>query len=294
MQKRLMMTAMLLTATTTNWLGAQEQKPATLPPVVVTEPKPLLEETAVGPNAQPRWTTSGRLTPNTRAYVLPPWKVEFAQWWKADWPRDGKARHRFQEEIEIGLPHRFQLDLYENWQRGRDGEVRHTGAQVELRYALADWGKIPLNPTLYAEWKFNEEEADAIELKLLLTEELAPRWHWGFNATWEQQVGDSRETEWAASQGVTYTLIDDKLSAGLEMVFEHASEKGSRSNPGVEFLIGPSVVWQICPRTRFSVVSLFGATDDSPEFMTIANFSIAFGGGADEKGGPAPISIKSK
>jgi hypothetical protein len=30
---------------------------------------------------------------------------------------------------------------------------------------------------------------DVYELKLLLGEELAPRWHWGFNGVYEQEVG---------------------------------------------------------------------------------------------------------
>ena len=35
----------------------------------------------------------------------------------------------------------------------------YRGSSVELRYALANWGKIPLNPTLYGEWNFNDAAA---------------------------------------------------------------------------------------------------------------------------------------
>ena len=31
-------------------------------------------------------------------------------------------------------------------------KANHEGVQIELRYALADWGVLPLNPTLYVEW----------------------------------------------------------------------------------------------------------------------------------------------
>ena len=36
-----------------------------------------------------------------------------------------------------------------------DTRVKEKGVSTELRWALADWGKIPMNPTLYAEWEFN-------------------------------------------------------------------------------------------------------------------------------------------
>jgi len=52
---------------------------------------------------------------------------------------------------------------------------QHQGIQVEGRWALAEWGKLPLNPTLYGEWKFNDHNPDAYEVKLLLGDDIAPR-----------------------------------------------------------------------------------------------------------------------
>ncbi len=85
----------------------------------------------------------------------------------------------FHEEVEVGLPYRLQMDLYENWISNDKGRLRHHDVAAELRWALADWGKIPLNPTIYGEWKFvdRSQGPDVYEIKLLLGEELAPRWH---------------------------------------------------------------------------------------------------------------------
>jgi hypothetical protein len=60
---------------------------------------------------------------------------------------------------------------------------------VELRYALANWGKIPLNPTLYGEWSFNDNAPDVWELKLLLGQTFAHRWNWAANLTYEHENG---------------------------------------------------------------------------------------------------------
>ena len=152
----------------------------------------LSEDRAVGPNQQPEWTTARRFA-TTRVYVLPPWQAEFEQWWKGKFPRQGKGEHFLQSEIGIGLPYRLQLDIYENLERPVGGTFQHGGNQFEMRYAFADWGKIPLNPTLYLEWKANHNAADAYEVKLLLGEELAPRWHWGLNFFFEQEVGGGRD-----------------------------------------------------------------------------------------------------
>ena len=83
------------------------------------------------------------------------------------------------EEIEIGLPHRFQVDLYETWAVDQDRRVQQDEVSAEVRYALADWGKIPLNPTLYLEYEQHDHNPNTLEGKLLLDTDLSTRWHWG-------------------------------------------------------------------------------------------------------------------
>jgi hypothetical protein len=252
----------------------------------------LRQQEVVGPNQQPEWTTQRRFA-NTRIYVAPPWQVEFEQWWKAQYLRGDKTAHLFQSEVSVGLPYRLQLDLYENVERTEAGSLRHQGNQVEVRYALADWGKIPLNPTLYGEWAFNEHDPDKYEVKLLLGANISPRWQWGFNAAYEQAVGGARESELALSQGFSYTLIDQKLSAGVEMQMERRSSPNFSGFPEVEFNIGPSIQWRPIPRMHVDVVPLAGTTHDSPLFEGFLIVGINFGkeASADHY---SPASLRSR
>lgn len=104
-----------------------------------------LEEERIGPYAQPAWTTHRRFT-TARAYVLPPGQIEFESWWRGTFPKSGGPEHRFLEEIGFGLPYRFQIDVYERLERAPGEDLGHEGNQLEVRWAFADWGKIPLNP----------------------------------------------------------------------------------------------------------------------------------------------------
>ena len=192
------------------------------------------------------------------------------------------------------MPHRFQADLYENWVMNDHGRARHHDVATELRWAPADWGRIPLNPTLYGEWKFVDKTQgpDVYEIKLLLGEELAPRWHWGLNLVYEQETGGSRTTEWAWSQAVSYSLRDQRLSAGLEMKFSHETEAGSRHEPEIKFLVGPSLQWRPTLRTHLDLVPLFGTTSDAPRVEAFVVFGFDFS--APSPRGRAPASLRGQ
>jgi hypothetical protein len=261
---------------------------------VVVKDAALKEETPVGPYQQPDWTTQRRFA-TTRVYLQQqPWCVGVEQWVKAQWPRKEGPNFLFQEEVEIGLPHRFQFDLYENWARYSGGIVQHDSVSTELRYALADWGKILGNPTLYAEWTFSNHAigADKYEVKLLLGDEITPRWHWGFNAVFEQEVGQSRTREYQASAAISYTLIDQKLSAGLELKVESEAPQDDHPKP-VEVDLGPSIQWRPTHNSHLDVVPLVGLSSDSPHVELWIVFGFDFGSGS-ERGDAAPVSTRSK
>lgn len=264
-----------------------------LPEVVVPGDARLDEEALVGENQQPEWTTQRRFA-TTRIYVMAPWQVEFEQWWKGKFLRGGGHDHLFQSEIGIGLPYRFQLDLYENAEKTDGKALRHSGNQVELRYALAEWGKIPLNPTVYGEWKFNNHGADAFEVKILLGEEIAPGWHWGFNAFYEQEVGGDRQSEAGIAQGLSYTVADGKLGVGVEMNVERASHRNLDGSPETEVLLGPSVQWRPIPRMHLDFVPLFGVTDDSPRVEAFIVFGFDLWTAKKDGGGYQPASTRSR
>lgn len=245
--------------------------------VVGQPPSELKEEDRVGSYNQPRWTATRRF-PGTRVYVVPEGKVEFEYWLRPTIDRHEPTEIRHLWELEFGLPYRFQLDLYYRMdQTGDESEWEH-GEQVELRYALADWGTIPGNPTLYFEWVSLEKRPDKIEPKLLLGGELTSRWHWGLNFVAELEMGGEKEYEYQVTAGVSYTIVDSKLSAGLEVIGMVADVKGHRGDfsESEAVFVGPSVQVKPTPQITANFAPLFGVTDDSPDARLFINFGYEF------------------
>ncbi len=181
----------------------------------------LREEDRIGSYGQPRWTATRRF-PSTRVYVIPEGHVEVEGWARATMLRSdqgGETEWRFLQEVEIGLPNRFQLDLYLRQDTDTASDKLLWGGQFEVRYALADWGKIWGNPTLYFEYLTLEDRPDKIEPKLLLGDEICEGWHWAVNFIAEIELSDTREHEWSVTGALSNTVIDEKLSLGVECVF---------------------------------------------------------------------------
>jgi hypothetical protein len=269
---------------------AEPGNPVTMPPVTVTATNELSEEAPLGPNQQPEWTARRRFS-TTRVYVQPPWQFEAESGWDATFPRKGTPSHLLTQEFELGLPYRFQVD-YEYAERITDGHWRYDSSSFEVRWALAEWGKIPLNPTIKAEWKINNAEADAYEASLAFGDEIAPGWHWGSDLFYEQQVGDGREREFAATLAISRTVIDEKLGIGVEMKLTDETDKDDRVSH-LQFQVGPSLQWRPTPRTHLDIAPLLGATGPSPRVELFVFFGIDFGPGS-EREGIEPTSLRNR
>lgn len=267
-----------------------------LPEVIVTgnefKQEGVLEAQPVGPYQQPEWTTQRRF-PGTRVYLQQmPWETGFEQWVRVRHFRDGTMETRMQEEFEIGLPHRFQVDLYETWAIDQDRNVSQDEYSAEVRYALADWGVIPLNPTLYLEYAQHDHDPNTLEGKLLLGSDLSPNWHWGLNLICEQELSGTKNTELGVSQGISRPLIDQRLSAGVELEYYHEKANGSPSEN--KFLIGPSVQWRPTSWSHIDLAPLFGCTHDSPNIEAFIVIGIDFGPGKHKAEQYAPVSLKGQ
>lgn len=234
-----------------------------MPAVRVTgHESPYREEERIGSYAQPRWTAHRRF-PATRIYVRPEGEFDLEFWAIAKKPRHGDTTWITQTEAEIGLPYRFQLDLYLITNReGSDGETTFDQA-AEIRWALANWGEIPLNPTLYFEWVATDSAPDVFEAKVLLGDELAPSWHYGVNLVWEEQTGGERERELEVTAAISKTLVDEKLSLGLESKLGFADVKDDRGDFEEDIRVGPSLQWRPTPRVHVDLAPLFGITGNS-------------------------------
>ena len=268
---------------------------AEMPPVIVTGN--VIEETLFGPNQQPEWTAHRRFT-NARVYVLPAWQVETELSWEGKFLRGERPLNKLTQEIEIGLPYRLQAD-YETAEGNFLSEDeplnhwRYASSSLELRWALAEWGTIPLNPTIKGEWKFNNGMADAYEFSLSVGGGIVPRWHWAGEIFYEQQVGDDREREYAGSLAVSYSVIDEKLGVGLESKLTDMGDKGQH-NPELSLVVGPSVQWRPTPRTHLDIAPLFGVTGRAPHVEAFVFFGIDFGKGAESEEAIHAVSLRNQ
>jgi len=264
---------------------------AELPPVVVEGKTVTSEEDAIGPWKQPEWTSRRRFA-TTRVYVRPEGQWEFESWYRGNFNDEAGPRHRFQEEISYGLPWRMQVDYYHNFERAAGDDFTDVGPQLEMRWALADWGVLPLNPTLYAEYKWNYHGSDATEWKVLFGDTIAPRVHGAFNLSWEQETSGARATELQVAGAVSWTVIDRKLGIGVEGKLQRVTENGSRGHDVWEASIGPSVQWRFTERAHLDVTPLLGLNKKSHDLELFIVFGWDFGGGDESR--LAPTSTKSQ
>ena len=212
-----------------------------------------------------------RRFPNTRVYVAPAGEFGFEYWleWKQSLADKDAARYRSQYEFEMGLGHRLQLDLYLQTEQTSDEPAKKSAhmaplaiaaEKLELRWALANWGVIPLNPTLYAEYVRQNDGPPKVELKGLLGDELSPRWHWGVNLAFEHELGGNLVNESAVTTGLSYSLVDETLSVGVEAKLETVDDRHTKrySFANWELLAGPSIALAPVPQMHLLLVALFG------------------------------------
>src|SRR6266571_6196393 len=119
--------------------------------IAIAEPLVVTGEEVPSAYGAPPGISRSRFSPLTNAYVLPPGAVYAGLIYEGDAFRHGPPDHLFTEEVEVGLPHRFGVAFEVSLERF-DGDFQNKSFSVETRYALADWNKIPLNPTLFAEY----------------------------------------------------------------------------------------------------------------------------------------------
>lgn len=216
----------------------------------------------VGSYGQPRWTDRRRF-PETRVYVAPAGAATAEFWFEPKVSFDGEpVRLRTLYELSFGLGARLQLDLYLRLEHNGTDPMQVESERVELRWALANWGVIWGNPTLYAEWIRPTAEPQRLEFKLLLGGEVTDRLFWGANLFWERELwGGPQESEYGVTGGLSYSL-SSTVGLGAELRAEFVDHRTTRFNPdGIELLIGPSVSFRPISQVHLLLVAFLG-----PEF----------------------------
>src|SRR5437870_190714 len=264
----------------------------------------------------PPGLSRSRFSNTTQAYVLPPWSFFFGELFEGQGFRHGPPDYLFTQEIEMGLPYRFNVAAETELERFNGGGGAQT-VSLEARWALADWNKIPLNPTIFAEYKFGvgtirheegrpppgggeEEEEDggppkvpdAYEVHLLLAQDFFERVEWAMNWFFEKENTGDRGREWGFSQAAMMPVLlpNERLKVGIEMLYKNVTTKDTRGDAMNSFVIGPSVAWKPTTQTRLDISPLFGCTHDSPVADVFVAFSWLFGGERAEA--EAPVSTR--
>ncbi|HEY2567860.1 MAG TPA: hypothetical protein VGI25_00930 [Candidatus Udaeobacter sp.] len=309
---------LVLLITSLFFAGAALNQKATAQEVTLREEQPIVVTGEEVPSAYgaPPGLSRSRFSNTTQAYVLPPWSFFFGELFEGQGFRHGPPDYLFTQEVEMGLPYRFNIAAESGWERFNGGGGAQT-VSLEARWALADWNKIPLNPTLFAEYKFGvgtirheevppapgggeeeEEEGgppkvpDAYEVRLLLAQEFFDRVEWAMNWFFEKENTGDRGREWGFSQAamVPVLLPNERLKLGIEMLYRNVTTKDTRGDGVNSFVIGPTVAWKPSARTRLDISPLFGCTHDSPIADVFVAFTWLFGG--ESEAAEAPVSSR--
>jgi hypothetical protein len=222
----------------------------------------------------------GRISTLTKSYVLPPFGFELEGIYQGDIFWRHAPRHQFTQEIEMGLPARFTIGVQNELERSSgDGGERSFG--LEARYALADWNKIPLNPTLSAQYQFGitDRVGDNIDFALLLSHDFRHMVEWAFNCFVEQELNGRGSTAWGFAQSaeVPVLLPHEQLEVGLEMQYRHLHESNRHFDQTRGFVIGPTLAWRPSKNARLDLSPLIGCTNNSPILQMFVVFSWSLG-----------------
>ncbi len=221
-----------------DWVKGQEPGRVATPPGAPTaeasnSPERVLvrDSEVLSAYGAPAEFSGSRFASLTNAYVLPPGVVYAGLIYQGDALRFSQPNHLFTQEVEVGLPYRINIAV-ENSIQSFAGYSQESTFSFEVRYALADWNKIPLNPTIFVEYKkgigyiLHDEGAamrappgepaippdktripDAGEVRLLLAQEFPAQVEWALNLFFEQEVRGDRGREWGFAQSILRPVL---------------------------------------------------------------------------------------
>jgi hypothetical protein len=225
----------------------------------------------------------GRISTLTKSYVLSPFSFELESGYEGDIFRHGLPAQLFRQEIEMGLPARFTIGV-QNQVEHFAGDTFDRSFTLEARYALANWNKLPLNPTISAEYRFafRDTSQDSGELSLLISHDFPNLIEWAMNIFVDREFGGRESTSagFAQSVEVPVLLSEEKLEVGLEMQYRSGGDPIGPDRTIKGLVIGPTLAWRPTKNARFDFSPLIGCSDHTPAVEVFAVFSFSFGGPA--------------
>lgn len=151
------------------------------------------------------------------------------------------------EQFTVGLKYGWQVavaftqDLNNSGDHGDSRDYLTLGGKIEVKKAIAPWGRLWGNPTLSLSFAEREGNADALRFAVLLGDNFAERWTWVGNIAYTHGFDDADSKSVALTGGAMYSIIDSKLAVGVEAVAQW--QKSGNSDDGAIISAGPSVQW---------------------------------------------------
>ena len=223
------------------------------------------DQDLIGLEAEPRWATR-RMFTLTRMGTVPDGLVDLEGWFTQDHEKHGNPGfEQLTYELEMGLPWRCQVDLFQvQTKTGRQGTLDPDESGIELDHMLANWGVIPGNPTLHAEYSVVGSDYSHLELGVLLGGSLPERVFWGANLRCEITTGGDREHDWTASGACGYS-VSSRLTVGMEGQLEDDDVAGSRGHFQSSVQLGPAIQFRPNARIHLNGECQFGVDRLAPE-----------------------------
>jgi hypothetical protein len=223
----------------------------------------------------------GRISTLTKSYVISPFSFELETGYEGAIFRHGLPAQVFRQEIEMGLPARITVGA-QNQVEHFAGDTRDRSFTLEARYALANWNKLPLNPTISAEYRFglNNTSEDSGEIALLLSHDFPHLIEWAMNIFVDREFTGRKTLSAGFVQSIEIPVLlpEEKLEAGLEMQYQSGGESIGALESPKGFAIGPTLAWRPTKNARFDLSPLLGCSDYTPAAQVFAVFSFSFGG----------------
>lgn len=259
-------------------------QPTQLPLLSVVSPGVPGENKIVGTYAQPEWSAR-RPFPGVSVYVAPAEQFELEAGFQDATTPSGVHHREWSQEFEVGLGRRWQAALestYINFYEGahRPLQWHESDLKLSARYALADWGKLTLNPAIGLGWRFNSGASDAPVGQFVLGDEFTPRLHWAADFQYERQTGGLQLRELTAATAITYSVTNETLNVGIQAQWKRTMEIGDVKSERTE--IGPCLQYRPVDQLHFDCVALWGTERSRGVHGLFLSVGFEFGPGADD------------
>lgn len=187
------------------------------------------------------------------AATAEPGGLDVELWTTLSQPRPGAALQAWTHELELetGITDRWDIALYNDFQRAQGGSLRYQAVKVESRYRLSQPGEWLVDPILYLEVKKElvEDRPWAVEGKVIVAKDVGPL-NLSVNLSGEQEFipGGGTETEWGWYGAASYELHPMARIGGEAYGFWSkvgGEPYGSSAYAGPALSIAVSRVWLV-------------------------------------------------